>query len=860
MKQDAAICSPCPYYKRGYVDGYGPSDARLMFIGEAPGVHESFTSHCPFTGDAGMELDRFLRGIHISREDIYVTNLVKCNPPGNEDPKQEVINRCSHYLKQEIRMLNPEGDPCGPDVIITLGGIALRAFIPEVSLEMVWGIPLQPLTGHWMIFPLYHPALGLHRTRMLPFIEQGFQRLGRWLEGEEVWKPDNIPPNYVDINNSWALSDIWRECAAIAVDTETTWDGNPLYIQICSLQGLSRLVRCQNTILIAQVKEILERLDLITVMHDAMFDLDILHRLDIHPPNVVDTMVMAYLLQDVPMGLKPLAYHLCGMNMREYEEVITGAGQDKAYAYLKGVFNHAWPDPEPVLEIKAGGSPHIKQGQNIAKKVTRALKDADKGTGVDLRNRWRKMEGTEVVENVIGKMPAVDLRDVPEQEAITYACMDADATLRVYPILKKRIEDEGLQQVLDMDMRIIPMIQSMQHNGIRLDLKEMAKVNAMLTNKMQVEEREITKLLGYHINPGSPKQIAEMLDREGINVRKRRGKSGQQSTSKEILEPLRLEYPIIGHVLDWGGYETLRSTFTEVLPTKIGKDGKVHPTIKNTRTITGRLAMEDPNLQNIPVRNEEGHMIRNAFMADPGYVLCSFDYRQIEMRMAAHCSQDPAMLKVFMDNVDIHSATAASMFHIPVSQVDEMKHRYPAKRVGFGVLYGISGQGLAIQMDMAGAKGWTAATCNDLIAAWFNVYSGVDDWMEDNKVHARRYGYVVDMFGRRRLVPEVHSTSRKIMEEGLRYAMNQPVQSGAQGVIKKAMADIWYNVLPYLEPGIVKPILQIHDDLLFNIKESEVGWICPVIQGTMESAVRLSIPTPVDPKGGERWGSMKKQI
>ena len=572
-------------------------------------------------------------------------------------------------------------------------------------------------------------------------------------------------------------------------------------------------------------------------------------------------MVMAYLLGDLPQGLKALAYRLCGMEMKSYEEVIGGRGQEKAKEYLEIVSLLEWPDPEHVLEFK-DGEPHVKKPQNIGRKVGRALTEWwDKGGvagPINLQARWGKMEGTEVVEKALGPMPQADLRDVPEEESLYYACRDSDATYRVYPILKRRIEEEGLSEVLEMDMGAIPMVLEMQRTGIKVDLGAMSEVNALLTQKMAAEESEIRKLLGYHILPSSPKQIAEMLDREGITVRHRRGKSGQQSTSKEILEPLRLEYPVLGHILDWGGYETLRSTFTEVLPTKVGEDGRIHPTIKVTRTATGRLAMEDPNLQNIPVRNEEGRMIRDAFIAEDGYVLCSFDYSAIEMRMAAHCSQDHTMLDIFREGRDIHSETAARMFGIPVSQVDELKHRYPAKRVGFGVLYGISGMGLAIQMDMAGAKGWTDAGCSDLIDSWFRVYRGVWGFMEECKAHARRYGWVSDMFGRRRLVPEVRSTSKKIVEEGLRYAMNQPIQSGAQGVIKLAMGKIWREVLPFIEPGVVRCLLQIHDDLLFEVKESEVGWVIPLIQGTMESAVKLSIPTPVDPKVGYRWGSMKK--
>lgn len=853
MKQDLSICSPCPYYKRGYVQGYGDPNAKLMFIGEAPGMDESFRSHQPFTGPAGLELDRFLHDIGISRDDIYLTNVVKCNPPGNEDPKQEVIDRCVHYLNREVGMIHPE-------VIVTLGAVALRRFLPRLSLDIVWGVPqfvgdwnIPDLTPqpHW-IFPIYHPALGLHQTRMLPMIEEGFKRLGLWLSGNKVWEEDCVVAKY---DKEELLSRDWHTFASVAVDTETTWDGNPLCVQFSGKEGEATLYECNNEIWMKGRKQILEHPDLHTIMHNAMFDLEVLHQLDIHPAHIEDTMVMAYLLGDLPQGLKPLAYRLCGMDMKEYGEVIKGKGNTKAQEYLESASCLEWPDPPQVLEFKEG-IPHVKKPQNIGKKIQRALNDHRKAPG-SLQERWKGMEGTEVVTLALGPLPGADLRDVEEQEAITYACKDADATRRIYPILKHRIEDEGLQEAYEMDMGIIPMLLEMQRNGITVDKGALTKVGTTFERNMMDKERELQKTIGYHINPGSSQQVAEMMDKRGIQGRKRRGKSGQQSTGVEILEPLRAEYPEIGLILDWRKYETLMSMFIDVIPKLVREDGKVHTTIKNTRTITGRLAMENPNLQQQPVRTEESRLIRNAFVASPGYGLASFDYSQIEMRVIAHESQDKEMIRIFLAGLGIHEETAAQMFHIPVDQVEEMKHRYPAKRTGFGILYGISGQGLAIQMEAVGAKGWTAASCDDLIAAWFTVFWGVANWQEETKAHARRYGWVADMFGRRRLTPEVHSTNKKIREEGLRYAMNQPVQSGAQGVIKKAMVRLWQELLTQLPVGIVRPLLQIHDDILIECKEGE-EWVLPIIQEMMETAVKLSIPTPVEPKIGERWGSMQK--
>jgi uracil-DNA glycosylase family 4 len=1110
------------------VQGYGDPNAKLMFIGEAPGMDESFRSHRPFTGPAGDELTRFLKGIDIDREDIYLTNVVKCNPPGNEDPLPEVIKRCDYYLMKEMRAISPK-------VFVTLGGIALRHFNPYLILDMVWGIPQT--TDPWL-FPLYHPALGLHQTRMLPMIEEGFRRLGRWLNGETVWKKDQyLNPQYVRMSN-W---DTINGSELIAIDTETKWDGGPLYVQLTGAEGRGYMVGVTGGLTLISIKDNLEFPNTTTILHNAMFDLEVLHRLDIHPAHIEDTMVMAYLLGGLPQGLKPLAYRLCGMEMKEYGEVVSKVGVEKALLYLLGASLLEWPNPKEQLSL-VKGVPHIKKPQNIGKKILRAMKDFDKSP-YDLRERWNKMEGTEVVEAQLGPMPGVDLRDVEEQDALTYACKDADATRRIYPILKKRIEDEGLQEAYEMDIGIIPMLLEMQRNGITVDRGALVKVGTAFAAQMQGKERELQKAIGYHINPGSSQQVAEMMDKRGIIGRKRRGKSGLQSTGVEILEPLRTGYPEIGLILDWRKYETLMSMFVDVIPTMIHSDGKVHTTIKNTRTITGRLAMEEPNLQQQPVRTEESRLIRNAFVASPGYVLASFDYclagstkiitnrgeipimnievgdgvlsivntpgpkpsltfntvkktlcigvqdmweigledgstvrctgehkwrmfrggwvktanlkvgthlshvkegvsgryptwwiyshrnykykhrlvskwklgdvlegfecdhkdgdylnwksdnlqylpkaenrsqgfkhfwrgikegtrsdivrqnalrsmlkvrrtyygknnpnygkrkgmerrcpickvafysppshnaiycsrkcyfegknhkvawlvrvtserayqitvekdhnyilanglisrnSQIELRVAAHESQDEVMLSIFHRGEDIHSSTASRMFGIPIGELNDERHRRPAKTVNFGILYGISPIGLMLKMETEGANTsariagqpilWTEGACGDMIASWLSIFRGVKDWREEIKAHARRYGWVADMFGRRRLTPEVHSTSKKIVEEGLRYAMNQPVQSGAQGIIKKAMVKVWGEFLTQLPVGVVRPLLQIHDDLLFEYREGE-EWVLPIIQEMMETTVKLSILISVELKVGEKWGSMKK--
>lgn len=1111
-------CIGCSLYGMGYVPGVGYHNADVMLVGEAPGKVESFETGVPFTGPAGAEMDRWLKMAGLRRELMYVTNLVKCNPPDNRDPTSEEVGKCERLLLREVQVVNPT-------TIATLGVEALHYYLPDADLEQVWGIPQRTDAG-LTIFPLYHPAYGLHMPRMLPRIVGGFQRLAEYLEGRLEVTVNSIVPDYSIVSSVPEWFDTY---ATIAVDTELTWEGQPLSVQLSGIQGKAVMVLCSNVAAMQQVKRVLERTDVLVVLHNAMFDLAVLHSLNIHPVDVVDTMVMSYLLQDQPQGLKPLAYRMCGMSMQSYNDVLGAAGKEKAVRYLEYVLETQWPPADPLLTIAKDGTPRIKRPQSINSKVKSLLTAVTAGKCANPETRWEKMDGREIVELALGPIPRADLRDVDTDTATNYACKDADATRSLYPVLKRKLADCGLLPVLDMDMGIVPMVLEMQRNGITVSKQGLAELNIDFTNRMLELETDITRMCGNSINIGSPQQVAGLLEHQGIKLG-RKGKSGYCSTDSETLEPLRGKYPLVDTLLKWRKYATLRKMFVNTLPTYIHSDGKVHTTINITRTATGRLSTKDPNLMAQPVKDEESKLIRNCFTASPGYVLLSFDFclaggtkiitnrgeipimhievgdgvlsvvgkgpdpsltfntvqkticvgvqelyevgledgstvrctgehkwrlfhggwiktkdlklgdrlshvkqglsgryptwwiyshcnyqkkhllvsrwrlgkplngfecdhkdgdylnwhsanlqylpkaensaqggkrywrevkngqrsdtarlhtlrkalkkrrtyhgrnnpnygkrkgvdrkcptcrrvfysppshnatycsrecyfkdrnhrvawvvqvaserayqitvekdhnyvlanglisqnSQIEMRIAAHCAEDQTMIKVFLDGADIHSETASKMFNLPIDKLDKVKHRYPAKRIGFGILYGIGPNGLLIQLESSGATGWTLGLCESMIKGWLLVYRDIANWMEENKAHARRLGYVVDMFGRRRLVNEVWSTNRRIAEGGLRQAMNAPVQSGAQGVIKLAMAKLWKEVVVG-NRDVVKPLLQIHDDLLFEVKESEVQWVQPLIQGIMETEVALAIPTPVEPKVGEKWGTM----
>jgi DNA polymerase-1 len=298
------------------------------------------------------------------------------------------------------------------------------------------------------------------------------------------------------------------------------------------------------------------------------------------------------------------------------------------------------------------------------------------------------------------------------------------------------------------------------------------------------------------------------------------------------------------------------------MPGFAGPDGRVHPNFRVTRTATGRLSSSDPNIMAQPVRDTEGRQIREGFIAAPGHGLLAGDFSQIEMRVAAHAADDKVMCDMFRRGADIHTETACKVFGLQPHEVDDTKHRYPCKRIGFGVLYGIGPAGLREQLQLAGLTDWTEADCERLIKSWFDVYKGIKGYMAGVHAHALRHGFVREpVLGRIRFVPGVWSASKKAREEALRQAGNAPVQMGAQSVIKVAMCQarpLYQAWNRQAGTPVVRPLIQIHDDLTFEIREDYlVPWMV-VLKSVMETAVTLRVPVLVDFKQGTSWGKMDK--
>lgn len=460
----------------------------------------------------------------------------------------------------------------------------------------------------------------------------------------------------------------------------------------------------------------------------------------------------------------------------------------------------------------------------------------------------------------MGKMPEADLDDVPLEDAVNYACRDADATLRIFPILSQMIDDMSLREVYEMDLAVIPMVEQMQENGMRIDVPHFNRLEEKLTGMMGDKVLSICNLvpgLPINFNPNSPPQVADLLFRQLKLKATKKTSKGKDSTNDKVLEALRTSNPVLPFILDYRELSKARDSFCRVMPRLVSDDGRVRCNLRVTRVSSGRLAASNPNLLAIPVRSDVGREIREGFIPDSGYVLGSWDLDQAEMRYMADESQDEGLCRIFREGkVDVHTQTAADAFGKNPRDVTKIE-RYAAKRIGFGVITGITEVGLFDQMALAGATGWTVSRCKDAIDAYFDLRKGVKSYMESCRSEARRYGFVRDRWGRIRYLPGVHSRIDSVRAEAERQSHSHKIQSGAQGLLKRAMVAMW----PWMkEKGRdLKPLLQIHDSMLNEVKgdydlmeEVDAG-----MQYYLTETTPLTVPMGAKGGYGENWGAIE---
>ena len=439
------------------------------------------------------------------------------------------------------------------------------------------------------------------------------------------------------------------------------------------------------------------------------------------------------------------------------------------------------------------------------------------------------------------------MRDVPPEDVCDYAAEDADVTLRLKNRLEPELRRMGADRLFrEMEMPLMPVLASMELEGVRLDTASLAETSAILTARMRDVEQTVYSLAGAEFNISSPKQVGEVLfDRLKIIDKPKKTKSGQYVTSEEVLQDLRGRSEIVPRILEFRGLKKLLSTYVDALPRLVNpRTGHIHTSYNQAVTATGRLSSSDPNLQNIPVRGEDGKEIRKAFVPEPGCLFFSADYSQIELRVMAHLSGDDNMTEAFREGHDIHAATAARIYKVPIGEVTR-EQRTKAKRANFGIIYGITVFGLAERLEISRDE------ARRLIDGYFDTFPRVRDYMESVKEQARAQGYVETLFGRRRYLPDINSRNATVRGFAERNAINAPIQGTAADIIKVAMIRIHNR---FRAEGVrSKMILQVHDELNFSVVPEEKELVERIVIEEMQGAFEMRVPLVADCGWGANW-------
>jgi len=848
----------------------------IMLVGQNPGFNEDQQGR-PFIGQAGQYLDSLLFQARVPRDSVAITNVVKCLTPGNRQPSPVEIKACSKWLDLEVETVDPY-------IIVAMGRPAIVHFLgPGAgSLDQLNGRPVQ--VGNRVILPMYHPAAALHDTARLRQCSEAFQVLRELVNGA-TWRSfhprDEYPNPEYRVADTPALLKKMRDEAhdtgEFGLDTEQC-RGEPWSYQISATPGTAWFVPIKGSRN--------GRIDFTdwaatAIVHYYLHDVQYV---DLRDDGFVDSLVLAYLTGQ-PQGLKELAHRLCGIQMVSYSEMVRLGQQELSFDYLQRALKREWPDP-PLLEEtrwdnrKGEIVTRQKKPWNISRKVNKMLGDLDGDPSVDLWGRWHKIPGEEraVMESVLGAMPESSLADIPFDDAMAYASRDADATLRVYHKLKKIIDKLGLNFVQYTDLGILPMVNAMMENGMAVNLDHYRRLSKEYDHRLRLGAAELAAMVGHSFNPASSLQVATVVYEELGFKPTKFTTTGLISTDDAELK--KTGHPVAEGVIRYRGIQKLKSTYADNMLGSAYPDSagvpRIHTKLNTTRVETGRLSSSKnddgtgANLQNIPTRSKEARAIKDGIIAPDGRLLLEGDLKQIELRTQAHLANCKGLIELFLSGKDPHTTTASRLFDVPYEEASRDKYRYPCKRAGFGIIYMIGAHGLSTQINeyiadlkMEGepvdVDPWDEETCQKFIDEYYALYPEIRHYQRAELAHARRHGYVQDMFGRIRYIPEVSCPIRSIQESGARMAANFSVTSTAQNIIKMAMVELW-NGLPETIWRDAKVLMQIHDSLLYETPDDEeyLRGFVPWVKKIMTGVAVLRVPIDVDFKVGKKWGSMVK--
>lgn len=914
--------------------GSGPTSAELMVVGSGPGYEED-RDGTPFVGKTGAELSRFLDGSTLpSRHDVFLTNLYRFYGGKDYVYTDEDLKLSEPYLLKELKRVKPA-------VVLTMGRDATRWFLGDVDMDDVQGIPwlmtdearakLPFLDAGTVIFPIIHVAAGFHNPELSPYVVDGFSRLAEYFSGAVPARKlydDPIPgPDYEEITSIERLDEVLRQFDELlptpdtqrtqrvssgkatskqrgrvvkgrarqglerdpargpdlnlSIDTEGSVR-RPWSVQFSDIPGRGYVIASSRRDLLARFGQYLLRRRPRLTFHSALHDLGMNRALGL-PLDLPfdDTMVMAYLLQLEPQGLKALCVRHCNMRMNSYMSVLGDAGQRLAVDYLAGLWdieNAEWEErreqafwTEIELGRKIRVQPTVPKTQ-LHKAVERALRSKD------ARKLWLdQVEDVQVAGyHHLGDMPEPTLSHIPRADAVYYAARDSDGTSRVRPELERRLDALGLRGVYELELSTYPLIERMAYIGLKPDLDHFARLSAFLQTEIDGAQAKLVTATGLGtFNANSGDQVADyVFDGLGL-VGGKKTRTGRFSTNDKILEALEKEHPehpVLTDIRAYREYYKLKNTFVDRLPDFVRRypfDGRVHATFRTTRVITGRLAASDPNILAMPKHGKFATEFRRGWTAGDGHWLGEWDLSQIELRVLAHLSQDPVLLAVFRgerrnadgSKVDLHANLAQRIFGGKPEDHAKGTGRLAAKAINFGLPMGMTNKGLAVELRKNGVY-VTEDDAQKWIDDTFSLYKGVPIYQDQKAAEATRNGYVRCLSGRIRYIGGSRSRDERVREEAKRFAFSTPVQEGAQWLMKQAEAKVWTMLQGYWEQGVwIEPLAQVHDALTLEFTADEQ---LARELNTRMVAIMTAIPTgfsvPVETSGdyGFNWSTFGK--
>ena len=869
MRKRSSTRSQDSLATEGLVPGVGPVPCPGMLVGEAPGYNEH-VAHRPFVGKAGGVLTAYCKGANLARSELFVTNIYPFwTGAGNPDPTGEQIAAEEWRLERDIARVKPR-------VIAAIGRIATRWFLGDVDLETAHGIPnTSDRAPGAIVVACYHPASGFYDPELAAFAQDDLLRFSYFLH------------NPVEVKKKPRFKIRLRarprvEYVGGFLDTEGLPTGLGPWGFSWSKDGR------ESEVVIYREGWKPPRVRGLVTFHNALHDLVVLRAMgiDTNEIEVGDTMVRAYNLRLEPQALKALSFRHLGLKMREFDEEVRPHFDKLAIRWLRKAVKAEYPKPESIAVADLAKKKHREyKPQGAGRRIANLIRSYEKDPTTKLDKRWEKIGETQWVDltadyqrqatAVVGEaFPDFSIFCVPKKKAVRYSGLDAIATALVEPKLKRLVDEKGLAGVYEMDRRALRFVDRMQEVGLRVDVDRLFTLEADLEEMREERARDVRRVVGDRwFNPGSSDQGAKWLySGKGLPVL-RYTDSGRGSTSDESLWMLRgyhADDPDVRAFLEaeqeYREADKCLGTFVRPIIHFMRRDAigdwRLHPRFRVTRVISGRNSSHDPNVLAFPTRTKLGKRIRACFVARDGFILLSCDASQIELRVMADHSRDPRMRRAFENGEDLHALTTTLIFHLALEEVSKWpEKRYVSKTINFAVMYGISARALLEQLYKAGIFDFTLTDCERFIREWFVAYSSVRRYLEALWKQAEVDGFVRDMWGRICYVPNLRVLDGPLREAAQRLAGNMPIQGGAHGLVKRAEI----RLLDWIEENGLReevlPWLQIHDELLIEVKEGEVGRMARVVEEIMTAdQAKVSVPIVANSKWGRSWGELKSGV